>query len=124
MVEKIIERMSDGGYKGANGLALLRLDMEELAGYMVEVADKMEDLEIELEKAKEVPEKIYLEKSVNSKQYKVGFYYDDRGYTLVKADSEEEAEEMVRQELEADGLDRIEYKTTNRDYGTQILENE
>ena len=123
MVEKIIERMADSSYKGANGMALLRLDMEELAEHLVTVADTIENLEIKLEEANEKKEKIYLEKAVNCKQYKVGFYYEERGSTYVKADSADEAEEMVYKELEANGLEDIEYETSDRDYGTDILEN-
>jgi len=45
MIDKIIERTIDGEYKRANGIALLRLDMEELQQQYIEMVDKIEDFE-------------------------------------------------------------------------------
>ena len=55
-----------------------------------------------------------------SKVYRVGFWYTEYGTALhIEADSQEEAEKWLYDELEQNGLDEIEYKVNDRDYGAQ-----
>ena len=56
MVEKIIERIESGEYDTANGSALVKLDMQELAEYVSELVDTIENLEIKLEELNEKKE--------------------------------------------------------------------
>jgi hypothetical protein len=93
---------------------LVKLDLQELADYVAELIDTIEDLEIKLE---EEEEKIELQQVGFGDVHKIGFYYEERGITLVKAEKIEDAEAMVMAELEEYGLERIKYETNDRDYG-------
>jgi len=117
MIDKIIERMSDGEYKGANGTALLSLDMEELRQQHIGMVDKIEELEL-IEELRTPVEKLHLGKRVDT-MYLINFWYEESGSTIVRASNVEEAEIMLTKELDEYGVDRIEYKTTNRDFGSQ-----
>ena len=57
-----------------------------------------------------------------SKQYRVGFWYTEYGTMVVEADSPEEAEKWVYDELQQNGLDETTYKCNDRDYGTADVE--
>lgn len=55
-----------------------------------------------------------------SKVYRVGFSYTVYGTAMhVEADSKEEAERWLFDELEQNGLDEFEYEVNDREYGTQ-----
>ncbi len=56
------------------------------------------------------------------KTYKVAFYYEESGHTLIEANSEEEAEEKTIQYLEDEGLDNLSYKCQDRKYDTVGIE--
>ena len=118
MIDKIIERMSDGAYKGINGTALLRLDMEEMRQQHTEMVDKIEDFEVQVEELKTPVEKIQLGKRIDT-MHRINFWYEESGSTIVRASNVEEAEIILTKELDEHGVDRIEYKTTNRDFGSQ-----
>jgi hypothetical protein len=122
MVEKIIDRIESGEYDTPNGSALVKLDLQELAEYVAELVDTIENLEIKLEEANEEKQPYYLEKAVNCKGYQIDFYYEEKGVTTVKADTSDEAVGMVMAELEEYGLERIDYKTNDRDYGVMKVE--
>jgi len=66
MIDKIIERMSDGAYKGANGTALLRLDMEEMRQQHTEMVDEIEDFELQVEELEDKLSKDRLIKKIES----------------------------------------------------------
>ena len=66
MIDKIIERMSDGAYKGANGTALLRLDMEEMRQQHIEMVDEIEDFELHVEELEDKLSKDRLIKKIES----------------------------------------------------------
>ncbi len=50
------------------------------------------------------------------KTYRVGFYYEESGYTEVKANTEAEAREMVIERLADEGLNNLEFDVMSRDY--------
>jgi len=66
MIDKIIERMSDRAYKGANGTALLRLDMKEMRQQHIEMVDEIEDFEFQVEELKDKLSKDRLIKKIES----------------------------------------------------------
>ncbi len=52
------------------------------------------------------------------KQFKVAYHYEERGFAIVVAKTEKEAENIVHKELEESGVDRLD--NTNilyREYG-------
>ena len=51
------------------------------------------------------------------KKYRVGFYYEENGYTEVEAESQKEAEEKVRKVLEYSGTDDMKVDMVGREYG-------
>lgn len=54
------------------------------------------------------------------KTYRVGFWYTVYGTaTHIEAESKEEAEKWLFDELEQNGLDEFEYRMNDREYGTQ-----
>jgi hypothetical protein len=64
-------------------------------------------------------------KMKKKKIFRVGFWYTIYGTALhVEAGSKEEAEERLKEELAENGIDEIEYLTSDRDYGTQDAEEE
>ncbi len=57
------------------------------------------------------------------KTFKIGFSYTVYGTaTHVEAETKEQAEEWLYNELERNGLDEIEYKTNDREYHVQDAE--
>jgi len=56
------------------------------------------------------------------KKYKVTLYYSESGYSIVEANSKEEAEKFIYKELETNGLEGIKkmynFDIYNRDYDT------
>ncbi len=50
------------------------------------------------------------------KVYRVGFYYQEMGHTLVEASNQEEAEALLTQRLEHEGID-FEFDCNDREYG-------
>ena len=55
--------------------------------------------------------------------YKVGFWYTEYCTAQhIEADSAEEAEKWLYDELEQNGTGEIEYRTNDRDYGTNSAE--
>ena len=51
------------------------------------------------------------------KKYRVGFYYEENGYTEVEAKSKEHAEAKVREMLSEDGTEDMEVDMVARDFG-------
>jgi hypothetical protein len=56
------------------------------------------------------------------KKYNVGFWYTVYGSMKMEADSPEEAEEKVEETLSSNGLDELDYRENDRDYGAQDAE--
>lgn len=56
------------------------------------------------------------------KKYKVGFWYTVYGSTEVEAVNYVEAEEKVREALQNEGIEELEYRQNDRDYGAQDAE--
>lgn len=50
------------------------------------------------------------------KQYKVDFYYAEYGTMEVEADSPEQAQQWVFEELDGNGPDETDYEVNDRDY--------
>lgn len=58
-----------------------------------------------------------------SKIYRVSFWYTSYGVaTHIEANSEQEAENWLLEELSQNGLDDIEYRFNDREYGVQDAE--
>ena len=51
------------------------------------------------------------------KKFKVGFYYEENGYTEVEAESLQHAEAKVRTMLSEDGTEDMEVDMVGREYG-------
>ncbi|MCK9371099.1 hypothetical protein M0R04_14400 [Candidatus Dojkabacteria bacterium] len=52
-------------------------------------------------------------------KYRVGFYYDQTGYTTIEAKTAEEAEKKVYNILAEDGIEALEnFNCQDRDYNT------
>lgn len=56
------------------------------------------------------------------KSYKVGFWYTEYGTATVEAQSEDEAREIVQEELSDNGLDQLNYKQNDREYNAEDVE--
>lgn len=57
------------------------------------------------------------------KQFTVGFWYTQYGTALnIEAETKEEAEQWLFDELQQNGIDEFEYKINDRDYGTNNAE--
>lgn len=56
------------------------------------------------------------------KSYKVAFWYTEYGTTTVEAKDEDEAREIVREELADNGLELIDYRTNDREYSAEDVE--
>lgn len=57
------------------------------------------------------------------KTYKVSFWYTEYGTaTNIEANSQEEAEQWLYDELQQNGLEEFEYKLNDREYGAQDAE--
>jgi|TARA_Y100000310_G_scaffold282497_1_gene303784 hypothetical protein len=52
--------------------------------------------------------------------YQIGFWYVEYGKTSVEAKSKKEAQEKVQEHLSNEGLENLEYETTDRDFGTAL----
>jgi len=61
-------------------------------------------------------------KKLDTKIYKVGFYYTEYGVTYVHAKNEIEAELKFEKELSENGLEETDYECKDRDYGTTYAE--
>jgi len=56
------------------------------------------------------------------KTYKVGFWYTLYGTTTVKATGEKQARNKAQKHLSEYGLDELEYKCNDREYGAEDVE--
>ncbi len=56
------------------------------------------------------------------KKYRVGFWYTVYGVTQVKAENEEQAEKNLKLHLDTEGLEGLDYDTTDRDFEAQDAE--
>ena len=74
------------------------------------------------EKLQERADEIRKDDSMPDKEYRVGFWYTEYGSAYVVAESAEQAEQWLYDELSQNGLDDIEYKCNDRDYGAQDAE--
>ena len=50
-------------------------------------------------------------------KYEVGFYLDISGKCIVEANSCREAEHIMREYISENGIDELDFKTMNRDFG-------
>ncbi len=51
------------------------------------------------------------------KKFRVGLHYSETGHTIVEANNTFQAEAKVEKELADNGIDNLEIKQTNREYG-------
>jgi hypothetical protein len=51
------------------------------------------------------------------KEFKVGFYYTNSGGTIIKANSKQEAEEILNEQLAQNGIPK-EWEPCDREWGT------
>lgn len=56
------------------------------------------------------------------KKFKVPFWYTEYGTMIVEAESAKEAEEKMVETLDSNGLEDLDYKCHDRDYGTSFCE--
>lgn len=56
------------------------------------------------------------------KTFRVGFYYTEYGSAYVEAQTAEQAEQKLQDELGENGIDNIEYTFNDRDYMAQDAE--
>lgn len=62
-------------------------------------------------------------KDGNTRLYTVDFWYTEYGKALhIEAESKEQAEQWLYDEMEQNGLDDIEHKINGREYGAQDAE--
>lgn len=58
-----------------------------------------------------------------SKVFRVGFWYTEYGKAMhIEADTKEEAEKWLYDELQQNGLEEFEYKLNDREYGVTDAE--
>lgn len=55
-------------------------------------------------------------------KYNVNFWYTEFGQTQIEADTPEQAEQILYNRLADYGLEDLEYRCNDRDYGTQDAE--
>jgi len=56
---------------------------------------------------------------MKEKRYRVGFYYEEKGYATIRATSQKEAEDKMQEILSNSGMDELEnYSCNDREFDT------
>ncbi len=59
---------------------------------------------------------------MKTKEFRVSFWYNECGSTIIKAKTAKQAELKVKRHLSYYGLDKLNYKCNDRDYDSQDAE--
>jgi len=54
-------------------------------------------------------------------EFEVCFHYQENGKTIVRANTAHEAELKIYKHLENEGLDNLQYRTNDREYGVTCV---